>query len=227
MWAVWGGGEGGRERRAGGVQWGRPPGPGRRVAEGGKKGRARAPALAVPRPSRRSRLCPGDVIQVGVGSYLEAWRGAARWCLADEWREGAGALAFPSIHPPNPAPQPACSMFCQATGFGGTVQQGETVEEKLRARRAARAAAVAEAEARAAGGGPPAPPPPPPRELTVTFNADVAHGLPWSFTPAQRAVRVRPGQAALAFFVARNHSARPVSGEWRGVGRGVGRGLGR
>ena len=29
-----------------------------------------------------------------------------------------------------------CRMFCQATGFGGTVQQGQTVEEKLRERRA-------------------------------------------------------------------------------------------
>ena len=25
-------------------------------------------------------------------------------------------------------------MFCQATGFGGTVQEGRTVEDKLRAR---------------------------------------------------------------------------------------------
>ena len=27
-----------------------------------------------------------------------------------------------------------CRMFCQATGFGGTVQEGRTVEDKLRAR---------------------------------------------------------------------------------------------
>ena len=27
-----------------------------------------------------------------------------------------------------------CRMFCQATGFGGTVQEGQTVEDKLRAR---------------------------------------------------------------------------------------------
>ena len=27
-----------------------------------------------------------------------------------------------------------CRMFCQATGYGGTVQQGATVEEKIRRR---------------------------------------------------------------------------------------------
>lgn len=29
-------------------------------------------------------------------------------------------------------------MFCQATGFGGTVQEGRSVEDKLRAREANR-----------------------------------------------------------------------------------------
>lgn len=98
---------------------------------------------------------------------------------------------------------PLYRLFCQATGFGGTVRSGATVEEKLALRRKARAEKKGEKT--------PAPPRPP-REITVTFNADVADGLPWRFSPAQRAVVVRPGQSALAFFTARNLGERAVTG---------------
>lgn len=101
-------------------------------------------------------------------------------------------------------------MFCQATGFGGTVQQGAAVEDKLRARKA-RAAALRAAGGGGGGGGSGAAPRRP-REFTVTFNADTATGLPWRFAPAQRSVRVVPGQAALAFFTATNTSAHAVTG---------------
>lgn len=110
---------------------------------------------------------------------------------------------------------PLYRLFCQATGFGGTVRSGATVEEKLALRRRARAGdRKARAEA-AEGSSEEAPRPasrPAPREITVTFNADVADGLPWRFSPAQRAVVVRPGQSALAFFTARNLGERPVTG---------------
>lgn len=92
------------------------------------------------------------------------------------------------------------------------MRSGATVEEKLALRRKARA------EERGARGPPSssaaaaAPSPPRPREITVTFNADVADGLPWRFSPAQRAVVVRPGQSALAFFTARNLGDKPVTG---------------
>ena len=41
----------------------------------------------------------------------------------------------------------ACRMFCQATGFGGTVQEGRSVEDKLRAREANRSGPVPAAAA--------------------------------------------------------------------------------
>lgn len=103
---------------------------------------------------------------------------------------------------------PLYRLFCQATGFGGTVRSGATVEEKLALRRQARA----EERRKKEGDATAAPPAPRPREITVTFNADVADGLPWRFSPAQRAVVVRPGQSALAFFTARNLGERPVTG---------------
>ena len=93
---------------------------------------------------------------------------------------------------------PLYRMFCQATGFGGTVKEGRGVEAKLAARGEARDEAL---EAAAAA-----------RELTVTFNADVSDGLPWRFVPTQRSVRVRPGQSTLAFYTAHNRSDTALTG---------------
>jgi cytochrome c oxidase assembly protein subunit 11 len=91
-------------------------------------------------------------------------------------------------------------MFCQATGFGGTVQEGLKVEAKLKAREDAKNDALE----KAAGA----------RELTVSFNADVSDGLPWRFTPIQRSVKVRPGQATLVFYNAENRSDHAITGVW-------------
>ncbi len=78
---------------------------------------------------------------------------------------------------------PLYRLFCQVTGFGGTT-------------RLAAAAPAAAGE----------------RVITVRFNADVNRGLPWSFRPAQREVRVRVGEEALVFYVARNDSDVPITG---------------
>jgi len=55
------------------------------------------------------------------------------------------------------------------------VQEGQTVEDKLRAREENPDEAVESAAAA--------------REVTVSFNADVADGMPWRFIPAQRSVK--------------------------------------
>lgn len=70
-----------------------------------------------------------------------------------------------------------CRMFCQATGFGGTVKEGRSVEEKMRQREENRDEAVEAAAAQ--------------RQITVSFNADVSDGMPWRFVPAQRSVKVQ------------------------------------
>jgi len=44
------------------------------------------------------------------------------------------------------------------------------------------------------------------REVVISFNSDVADGLPWRFTPTQKSVRVKPGETTLAFFTAKNKS---------------------
>ncbi|CAM8979221.1 unnamed protein product [Rhodiola kirilowii] len=87
---------------------------------------------------------------------------------------------------------PMYRRFCQATGYGGTVQRRESVEEKIA--RHAKDGTVAS------------------REITVQFNADVADGMQWKFIPTQREVRVKPGESALAFYTAENKSSKPITG---------------
>ncbi|XP_022730870.1 cytochrome c oxidase assembly protein COX11, mitochondrial-like isoform X2 [Durio zibethinus] len=87
---------------------------------------------------------------------------------------------------------PLYRRFCQATGYGGTVQRRESVEEKI---------ARHEKDGTVAT-----------REIVVQFNADVADGMPWKFVPTQREVRVKPGESALAFYTAENRSSTPITG---------------
>lgn len=93
---------------------------------------------------------------------------------------------------------PLYRMFCQATGYGGTVAEGKTVEDKIRAR-----AANPDPDTEAAAAA---------REVVVSFNADVNDGMPWRFSPCQLSVKVRPGQSTLAFYTAENISDRVITG---------------
>jgi cytochrome c oxidase assembly protein subunit 11 len=78
---------------------------------------------------------------------------------------------------------PLYRLFCQVTGYGGTTQRAEA------------------APAVASG-----------KPITVSFNADVAPDLPWSFRPGQRRVEARPGEEHLIFYEAVNHADGPVVG---------------
>jgi cytochrome c oxidase assembly protein subunit 11 len=165
---------------------------------------APAPAAAAAAPPAAAAAPPAAAQLLSLRAFAaEAPRGggagragAARSAAAEQGRllaalvAGMVGLTYASV--------PLYRLFCQATGYGGTVQEGAGVEAKLRARAAARDAGL---EAAAAA-----------REVTVHFNADVADGLAWRFAPAQRALRVRPGQSALAFYTAHNTSDVPVTG---------------
>jgi cytochrome c oxidase assembly protein subunit 11 len=83
------------------------------------------------------------------------------------------------------ASAPLYDMFCRVTGFAGT---------PLRAAKAPGADQGNETL------------------ITIRFNADVAPGMPWKFQPAQREVKVRPGEETLAFYQAINPTARTVTG---------------
>ena len=82
------------------------------------------------------------------------------------------------------ASAPLYRLFCQVTGFGGT--PGTAAE-------APQAAADAPS-------------------IEIRFNADIAPDLDWRFGPVERAVTVRVGEPALAFYRAENLGDEPVTG---------------
>lgn len=78
---------------------------------------------------------------------------------------------------------PLYRLFCQMTGFGGTTQVGAALPDKVLD-----------------------------REITVTFNADTNHDLPWKFKPLQRSIKVKLGEMMLAAYEARNESGETTIG---------------
>eukprot|EP00095_Tigriopus_kingsejongensis_P007332 snap_masked-scaffold589_size129586-processed-gene-0.5 protein:Tk07332 transcript:snap_masked-scaffold589_size129586-processed-gene-0.5-mRNA-1 annotation:"cytochrome c oxidase assembly protein mitochondrial" len=83
---------------------------------------------------------------------------------------------------------PLYRMFCQSTGYGGTVKTGHDAEK------------VSEIQ------------PKKNRLIRVEFNADTAATMRWNFRPQQKAIYVHPGETALAFYTAKNPTDKPVDG---------------
>lgn len=79
-------------------------------------------------------------------------------------------------------------IYCAATGYGGTVN---------------RATAEKSASETAPGA-------PKGDTITVSFDANVAPGLPWAFYPEQRKVETRLGQPTKIYYYAKNNSDRTI-----------------
>jgi cytochrome c oxidase assembly protein subunit 11 len=77
---------------------------------------------------------------------------------------------------------PLYAAFCKATGYGGTTQ-------------------VARAASAARGA----------RTLSVSFDANVAPGLDWTFEPESPTVSLRTGATATVYFRVHNRSARETA----------------
>ena len=77
---------------------------------------------------------------------------------------------------------PLYAAFCKATGYGGTTQ-------------------VASAASAARGA----------RTLSVSFDANVAPGLEWTFEPETPAVTLRTGATATVYFRVHNRSSRETA----------------
>jgi cytochrome c oxidase assembly protein subunit 11 len=75
------------------------------------------------------------------------------------------------------------TMFCKATGYGGTTQRASAASHKVLD-----------------------------RTITVRFDSNVAQGLPWTFEPDVTKMDVKIGETGLAFFRATNNSDKPVTG---------------
>ena len=83
---------------------------------------------------------------------------------------------------------PLYKLFCQVTGFGGTVQEvdaNKVVASKM------------QEDA---------------YPVRVHFQTTVTDSLPWSFVPTQSYINVIPGETSLAFFTVKNKSDKAITG---------------
>jgi len=83
---------------------------------------------------------------------------------------------------------PLYRLYCQASGYGGTVKVkeiGEEIENMEKQKK---------------------------RPLTVKFNADKSANMQWIFKPRQNEIKIYPGETALAFFTASNPTEQPITG---------------
>ena len=79
---------------------------------------------------------------------------------------------------------PFYNWFCRTTGFGGTTQVASIAP-----------AGVLD------------------RKITVRFDANVAPGLPWRFTPEVNSIDLRISEVATIYYTITNESARPTAGQ--------------
>lgn len=78
---------------------------------------------------------------------------------------------------------PLYRLFCERTGYAGTIQRGGAAPQKISE-----------------------------RTITILFDARTDNGLPWEFKPEQVKMTVKVGQQGLASFVASNLSAFSTTG---------------
>jgi cytochrome c oxidase assembly protein subunit 11 len=88
---------------------------------------------------------------------------------------GMAGLSFAAV--------PLYSMFCAATGYGGTTRRAFASPHDVLD-----------------------------KQITVRFDANTSSGLNWDFRPAQREVTVKIGENTLAFFRASNNSKTTLTG---------------
>ena len=78
---------------------------------------------------------------------------------------------------------PLYRLFCQATGYGGTVQRAEAAPKQVLD-----------------------------KTVSVRFDANTSSKLPWNFHPVLPAVKVKFGEQTMAHFEAVNHSGETLTG---------------
>ncbi|EEB14321.1 cytochrome c oxidase assembly protein COX11, putative [Pediculus humanus corporis] len=83
---------------------------------------------------------------------------------------------------------PLYRIFCQSTGYGGSVRH-DIGGEKIQNLKIDRS-----------------------RPIKVKFNSDVGSKMSWQFKPQQKDLLVYPGETALAFYTATNPTDVPITG---------------
>ncbi|MTV18549.1 MULTISPECIES: cytochrome c oxidase assembly protein [Bradyrhizobium] len=80
---------------------------------------------------------------------------------------------------------PFYNWFCRTTGFNGTTQVATSVPSDA----------------------------PLERTIAVSFDSNVAPGLPWKFEPEQNMIDVKIGQVVTVYYTVTNQSARSTTGQ--------------
>jgi cytochrome c oxidase assembly protein subunit 11 len=78
---------------------------------------------------------------------------------------------------------PIYRIFCQVTGYGGTVREVMYASDKIGT-----------------------------KQLRIYFDANTSPDLPWKFTKQQNFITVKSGENALAFYYAENKTNQPIKG---------------
>ena len=81
---------------------------------------------------------------------------------------------------------PLYKLFCEATGFGGTIQRVD--------------GDIAPGQGLAG------------KNISIRFDANHANNLPWQFAPEKSSEPVMIGEREIAFFTAKNLSDKPLTG---------------
>lgn len=79
---------------------------------------------------------------------------------------------------------PLYQLFCQVTGFGGTIQRADNPSNVVLD-----------------------------KKIRIRFDANISKDLDWNFRPAQYTTEVKLGENTLAFYQATNTGDKPLSGE--------------
>ncbi|MBD8893000.1 cytochrome c oxidase assembly protein [Labrenzia suaedae] len=78
---------------------------------------------------------------------------------------------------------PLYNLFCRATGFGGTTQVADQASDRVID-----------------------------RVVTIRFDGNVNHTLPWSFKPEHREIKIKMGETAQMNYLAVNKGSRKTVG---------------
>ncbi len=79
---------------------------------------------------------------------------------------------------------PLYKIFCQVTGYGGTVKEVEQASDVILD-----------------------------QTIKIRFDSNVAGGLPWEFAPDQREIELKIGETTKVFFRAKNIAAAETTGQ--------------
>src|SRR6478752_7211990 len=126
-------------------------------------------------PTSKDRLSPEDLAKIEADNKAGTAERPAR-------RSHAKVAAICGMVGAAYAAVPLYKLFCQATGFDGTVRKASAKPTKVLD-----------------------------RKIEVRFDANV-RTLPWDFQPMQTSQQIRIGDTGLAFYKVTNHSDKPLTG---------------